>query len=544
MNLQVFLVDPRTLWVQSEEPFPVPYEIKEIPGVRFEEHPKVTRLTLPSTVWGLKVIESWVSGVGFDLNALRTVELMPSDRLSDKLYPHQRLAERWLLEHGGGLLGDQMGLGKSLTALSTAARISKVRDNRPVLICAPKSVRNVWRNELLKFDVPGKDRWVQLEGLMPDVEKVRSARWVFCHYDIIKAWWSQIVCAKPCCVIMDEAHLLKNGRTQRGKAAQLAASVAEHRILLTGTPILNRIGEMWHLLTLVSGKWSWGTPRDFRTRYCGATWNGYTYEDQQPTRVEELQTRLEGVYLRRTVESSGVDLPEITRQVIEVDLDEHWAIKYKDLFQEYDPEAVLRAILRRSASQKTIRWLGRLRKITSSAKFNTTAAEAQSLLEQDESIVIFVWQRKTAERLAQRLRHTTDRVRVVHGGFSQKQRDHSVDEFQDKGGALIATIDALSVGVTLTKARVVMMHDLSWVPADMLQAEQRIWRIGQTKPCLSKWIVARNTLDQMVLRAFSRKAQMVEAGASDLSVTRLSEVLDPTEVNEWLRTIVRWAKEK
>lgn len=542
-DVQLLRPHPNTLWVQSDGSLPPwPDYLDEIPGVRYQEGPKGVRLTLPSTVWDLAPVRDYLYLFGW--SAPRNASIAPADGLSDKLYAHQRIAAQFLIDNGGGLLGDEMGLGKSLTALASAYWLRcRSGTKRPILICGPKTVRGVWRNEIRKFDLPG--RWVQLEGTRPDVECVRGADWIFCHYDIVKYWWSQINVRQPLVAVLDEAHLVKNGRTKRGKAAQLAASAAPHRILLTGTPVLNRIGEMWHLLSLVTGKWSWGSPLEFRIRYAGAMYTGHAYEDTQPTHQEELQTRLSHVYLRRTVQDVELNLPPLTRQVVEVDLDPKWATRYRDLFDGYDPQVVLNAVLHGNASTKTIKWLGRLRKIVSDAKLEATQLEVQTALEAGESVLVFAWQRRTVNRLARLFKDAAPgrAVLAVTGDVAQPARETAVDAFQKQGGLLCATLDSLNVGVTLTKARVCVMHDLDWVPAQMLQAERRFWRIGQTAPCISKWMVARDTMDEMIMTAFRRKAAMVEAGASDLSVRELSEVLSPQEANQWLTKLVAWAKE-
>lgn len=417
---------------------------------------------------------------------------------------------------------------------------------RPIFILAPKYLRETWREELEKIgalEKPGDFAVVETRsphGLLKDGRTRAQAlgaghRFYFAHYDIIEAWWGLLWPLKPCAVIMDEAHFLKNSRTRRAKGAALAASTSAKNILLTGTPLENRAGELWNLLNLAAGKWSFGGPLDFRRRYMGAVHTGFGHEDQGPTNTEELQLRLETCYLRRTVNDVKLDLPPITRELIQVDLDEKQAAKYGDLFDGYAPAAVFEAIMRGALGKKVLTMLGKARKLTSAAKREATIAEAQSALDQGESVVVFTWERRVAEQIADKLEvprayrrtvmHGRQGVSAIHGGFSQTVRDIRIRTFQEHGGCLVATMASLGVGVNLQRARVVIMHDLDWTPSRMLQAEARVWRGGQTKNVISKWIVARGTLDALITKALLEKADLIAKLLDDHEPAQLEEVL-------------------
>jgi hypothetical protein len=124
-------------------------------------------------------------------------------------------------------------------------------------------------------------------------------------------------------------------------------------------------------------------------------------------------------------------------------------------------------------------------------------------------VVVFVWERATVEQLARSGPYEHDHVFTVHGGYSQDARDASVREFQKYGGVLISTLDALKEGVTLTKARHVLLHDLSWVPSDILQAEARVYRIGQDKPVQSTWMVCPDSIDVLFAATLAGKADAI-----------------------------------
>lgn len=549
--IQALRPSPGWLWFQSEEPWTAPQALLDIPGISFGE-PFPTkpcwRLRIPHTTWMLQPVRDFIEqfmpvpGLVRDASAVALPDV--------PLYAHQQAGIRYVLSRGSALIGDQMGLGKTRTALTTAHMLT-VAGTQPTLIVGPKSVRHVWRKEIetLKLDPEG---WHAIESVTPDIASLQRKRWLFCHPDILHAWWSQIYSMRPAVAILDEAHLFRNGSTRRGKAAKLALSGVPHRIVLTGTPLPNRVGDIWQLLEMTSGRFSWGSPREFRVRYAGASTNGWGgLVDGHPTEQEELHERLAHLYIRRTVQGVGLDLPSLTRQTVEVDAD---LAKYHEMFDGYDVDQVLKAVLQRRASKKTITWLGRLRKLTSKMKVEATANEVSAALEADESIVVFTWERATANKLAGWFaeggkRHVAGSVAyAVTGAMPQVGRDAVVDAFQQArwgvhprpGPAVIfATLGALSVGVTLTRARIVLMHDLDFVPSEMLQAEARVRRIGQDRPVISKWMVARGTLDEMLVKIIRSKADVLEVGG-DQEGHELAALLD----QDWLRSEVsafkRW----
>lgn len=543
------------VWVQSEQPFEVPQAVLDVPGVRaIEPEPGYAcwRVEVPETAWTLPVVGTWFSQL-FASQPTRAVEAVVLRDGRRALYQHQRDGAAFLARARGAILGDAMGLGKTTTAIAAAHAVrTRFADptgvTRPALIVGPKTVRGVWRAEV-EAVVGGEQRFVALTGTDPTdaVQRfwLERADWIFIHFDIVHAWWSQILLRRPLVAIVDEAHLVRNGRTRRGKAAALALSASAHRYLLTGTPILNRVGELWHLLNLATGPFMWGSPRDFRCRYAGAVFDGFGYRDTEPTNVEELHRRVEGCYLRRTLGDVAFSLPSLTRQVVEVELDAAQRAKYAELLEGRDLRAVVRSILNGSASRKTLAWLSALRKITSRAKFDATVAEVQSAREADESVVVFTWERAMVERIVTCVGPAKTRAcwqHVVHGGVSQSERENAVAAFQNDGGVLGATIEALSVGVTLHRARIVVMHDLDWVPANMLQAEARVYRIGQSRPVLSKWMIAQGTLDEMFVRAVKRKGETMRV-MGDAGGAVLADVLGEDELDESLERVLRWAAE-
>lgn len=443
---------------------------------------------------------------------------------------YQEEGVRWLVANHGGVLGDEMGLGKTLTAILAADVMRTAWDSHaPVLIVGPKFTRDVWRREL-HAALP-ETRFIACDGRKPTPEQEKAladADWIFCHYEILDGWraaltrplWSR----RPVVSIFDEAHWLKNPRAKRTKSALAIGPLAPARIVLTGTPIANKVNDLWPLLTLARGVGSFGTSFAFAHRYTIHEKGSYGWTSYGTRRMPELRARLEATYLRRTLDDVGVELPPRSRE--QLCIESHTAMP-ANLRRWAGGDAFLALDRLRDALETghlgtdTLAALHEWRKWTSATKHATTVQLAGSLLDEGESVVVFCWQRETAEALARDIRAATEDesalVHVVHGGIAQEYRDATVHEFQTATVpmAIIATIDSLKEGVTLHRARRAIMHDLHWVPATVLQAEARIHRLGQRRPTLVTWVVVKDSVDDVIARHLVRKAEVIEEAMED-----------------------------
>lgn len=479
----------------------------EIPGIRLNP----LAFEAPRSTWALpdvaSMIEVFAGCAELDHGGFLVHTALWEPK--QPLYEHQKVAALQALNQGSLFLCDEMGLGKTRTAIVAAETFARMHGpTRARLIIAPKFVRATWRNELFALGaIEDESEFCALESRdLNHPSWNKDAKWYFCHYDVISVWATKLGIRRPVAVIADESHWLKNPKAKRSKGAFLAAAPAPFRMLLTGTPMANRPAELYQPLSILSGPSSWGTNFSFRLRYCGAMHDGYGYVDNGPTNVEELKTRLDGVYLRRTLDTVGLDLPKRSRQTIDCDLDAHARKQHDKVLDGVDIRDLARAVIEGRAGEETLGLIAHLRKVTSDAKLETTVDYVKSAFEQGESVVVFTWERRVAEKLAQKLDFS---CYVVHGGFPQEDRDKAVEDFQASGGVLIATLDSLKEGVTLHKARLVVIHDLHWVPSTILQSEARVHRIGQTRPVISTWVVAKDTIDTLLARALIAKAEVM-----------------------------------
>lgn len=448
------------------------------------------------------------------------------------LFGHQVEGAVRLATSEGGICADQMGLGKTTTAIVAAETYARAEGKleAPRLIVAPGFTRDVWKRELLALGAIDRESdfcAVESRNPMHPSFRPREARWWFVHYDVAHAWASRLVTnsrGKPLVAIVDEAHWVKNGKAKRTLGTLACAGAAQARILLTGTPMANRPAELWSLLTLADGTRSWGSPVEFRQRYCGAYFDGHWVDGAHPTNTGELQQRLSARYFRREITDVGIELPALSREVLEVTMSDADRLEHIETTHDVGGmQRILEAFDRGAFGTEVLRALHRLRQLTSGVKFATTLAHVRSCVEQGEPVVVFCWERRTAHKLAAMLADDAGAAAafVVTGDDEQRERDDMVRRFQaGERMAVIATYGALKEGVTLHRSRVVVLHDLSWVPSDVLQAEARIHRLGQTRGCVSYWPMVRDSFDSLLARHLAHKGASIAAAIGDHSAAR------------------------
>lgn len=514
-------------------------DVGEIPGCKLSEF----SLEVPYTAWSLASVEELLEALGAQVPTNNETRFrgisQPAQWGERTLYDYQRDGVDFAITRTGSIIADEMGLGKSSQAAVAAELVRRQYAPRPALIIGTLAVQQTWRRELQLLGLASAENDLcVLEGRDFKAECfVRHAKWYFVHYEVVKAWWSIIYRVRPCVVIIDEAHYIRNSKTQRSTGAMLATAGAHRKILLTGTPLENRASDLWNPLTVACGARTWGYASQFRARYCGAVHDGYKLVDQGPTNVAELRHRLSEVYLRRTTADANLDLPVFTRTQQLATLgaaqkEYNAVVENLQLFELGTLESLVRAIAE-GLIQKVLPELTRLRQITSRAKVQATRDYVINALEQEESLVVFTWERETATMIYNGLGSYTKFL--AHGGVTQGQRDKFIDAFQGskEPAVLVTTYGAMREGVTLHKARICVLHDLEWILSSMLQAEKRVHRIGQKFNCQAVWMLAAQSMDTLVAPILLRKAALMEEIlgikhdiSSDVGLTELAGRMD------------------
>lgn len=433
------------------------------------------------------------------------------------LFPYQVDGVSFLLAHSGAMLADQMGVGKTPQAIGVINALPNISS---VLILCPASMKLVWRREL--------ENWLTrpLQSTVIDSVWPLSLTSIYIlNYDRLYQYKKELCGWEWDLAIYDECHYLKNPVARR---TMIATQIkARRRIALSGTPLQNRPVELRPILTWLDPiNWPYNGWHQFGLRFCGALYNGWGWQYTGATNLEELSHRLRStVMLRRTKAEVLPDLPPKFRSVIELSLRtndlekivkaEFWAFeRWMDTVSDRGPvadgyRAGVKGLMRFNGEK----WdnLALARHQTALAKVPLVVAFIKELfLNGSGKIVLFAHHRDVIEGLAASLAEFGPVL--LHGGTNTSKRMEAVERFQSEQSVrlFIGNIQAAGTGITLAPASShCVFAEVSWVPAEMTQAEDRLHRIGTMSNVLVQHLVLEGSLDAIMIRRLIAKQEIL-----------------------------------
>ena len=437
-------------------------------------------------------------------------------KISDELvyYPHQIEGVRTMTQMPSFLLADEMGLGKSIQALTVAAVDFEQGKAKRILIVAPASLKGNWGDEIEEhtsftftiLDGDPRQRAAILQNFATDVLIVNYEQ-VKAHIDDLNGMGFDIV-------IYDEAHYLKSRTSQRTKACMKLN--AERHFLLTGSPLLNQVDDLWSLLHRIApGQFSsyW----TFVNRY--AVFGGY--KDKQIVGVKnerELNEKLQFHMVRR-IKKDVLDLPEKQHITIRLDMHDEQAKLYKQAVEEMkiDSPDGLNPMEIENALTKFLRLkqiCGTTATIPGHADHSTKLDRAVEMIEEiisnGEPVVVFTQFREVLNCLSNRLTAKGVEWATLHGDVPIPDRQPVVRRWtaaaeDGRPAALLCMIQVAGVGLTMTAASKCIFLDKLFVPKLNEQAEDRLHRIGAKQTVQIFDLQMRNTIEQRIERILKTK---------------------------------------
>jgi len=448
--------------------------------------------------------------------------------------PFQRAGIAYAVQHKGTLIADEMGLGKTIQALGLANAV----EAKSILIVVPASLRLNWLREARKWLVQDLTIETVLTG-----KETCQADVVIVNYERVKGATFKALMARTWdLLIVDEAHYVKNSGAQRtkhvlgswtknqGKIDGLADR-AERQAYLTGTPILNRPKEIHTILAKLDSR-QFGNFMRFAKRYCGAYHNGYGWNFDGASNMQELQTRLRAGFMVRRLKADVLkELPAKTRQLVTLapngmtqlvaDEQQTWLnLGGGDFLSIKDDIALADAAEDQDAYNKAVNRLNSLikiafedmskhRKALAVKKIPTVLAHCDDALESVDKLVIFAHHHEVLDPIAE---HYGSRAVKLDGRTKIEDRQAAIDRFQNDKDCrvFVGSIKAAGVGITLTAASHVVFAELSWVPADLSQAEDRCHRIGQQGNVTVQHLVVDGSLDALLAETIMVKQAIID----------------------------------
>ncbi|XP_046902966.1 SWI/SNF-related matrix-associated actin-dependent regulator of chromatin subfamily A-like protein 1 isoform X2 [Hypomesus transpacificus] len=430
------------------------------------------------------------------------------------LMPFQREGVDFAVAKDGRLLlADDMGLGKTVQAICIAAYY---RTEWPLLVVAPSSVRFTWAEAF--------QRW--LPSVKPDSinvvvtgkDNLHSGLVNIVSYDLLSRMDKQLL-AKPFNVlIMDESHFLKNMKTARCKAALPLLKAARRVILLSGTPAMSRPSELYTQILAVRPRLF---PRfhEFGTRYCNAKQLPWGWDYSSSSNLGELRLLLEeSLMLRRLKPQVLSQLPAKQRKVVTVATD--------------GVNGRTKAALSAAAKELAKGQNNKMKEKEALLVFFNHTAEAKTraimeyitdMLECREKFLVFAHHKLVLDSITKELTEKNINHIRIDGSTPSADRQLLCDRFQTADGSCVAvlSITAANMGITLHSANLVVFAELFWNPGVLIQAEDRVHRIGQTSNVDIHYLVAKGTADDYLWPMIQEKMKILEQVG--LSESNLSE---------------------
>jgi SNF2 family DNA or RNA helicase len=464
--------------------------------------------------------------------------------LCGQLRPYQQRGFSWLTwlrQFGfGACLADDMGLGKTIQFITYLLAIQEDSAAPSLLIC-PTSVLGNWQKEVARF-APSLRLYIHYGANRAHEatfqEAVADYDLVITTYTLAQLDQADLLQLHWHSICLDEAQNIKNAYTKQSQA--IRGLTAGHRIAMTGTPMENRLTELWSIFDFINPGYL-GSLRSFTEWFVNPI-----EKAQDNERITQVQRLVRPFLLRRmkTDPLIELDLPEKTEAKVYVSLTAEQAALYESVLQDMLTKLdTLLPMERRGAILATLTKLkqvcnhpalalkdGSTRRLVAerSAKVERLLEMVQELRAEGDQCLIFTQFVEAGNLLQSLLAEALgEPILFLHGGVPKAKRDAMITEFQSatsSPGVFLLSLKAGGVGLNLTAASHVFHFDRWWNPAVENQATDRAFRIGQTRHVQVHKFVALGTLEERIDEMIERKQTLSEhiVGAGEQWITEMS----------------------
>ena len=493
--------------------------------------------------WSEVIAGKWLAS---RLDALRSPELraeIEADAgLRGELRPYQKLGVQWLwtlrgLELGG-CLADDMGLGKTIQVLGVLSLSRRKKEKGTALLVVPASLLDNWRLEFERF-APELEVLIAHPSRIPLPELKKLLKKKVETYDAVITTYGTAMRTEWIkshgwrYVILDEAQAIKNPGAKQTKAVK--ALNARWRVALTGTPVENRLGDLWSIFDFLNPGLL-GSAKAFSRlskSMASGSHGGYA----------PLRRLVQPYILRRLKTDKRVisDLPDKTEVNAYCLLSKRQAVLYEQSVDEMkkaleelegiERRGVVLAFLMRfkQICNHPSQWLGDgSYEAEDSGKLSRLGELGESIAARQDKVLVFTQFREMTEPLASFLAEVFGKTGLVlHGGTPVKKRQALVGRFQedDRVPFMVASLKAGGIGLNLTAASHVIHFDRWWNPAVENQATDRAFRIGQKKNVLVHKFVCRGTVEERIDELIASKQKLSDeilSGGAESALTEMS----------------------
>lgn len=449
------------------------------------------------------------------------------DSLSDKflqaLYDFQKDGIKFGIERKGRiLLADEMGVGKTVQAIGIALMY---KEEWPVLIICPSSLKFVWRDEILKWipDINDDKINIQIFKSSKDYFKCGVKIYIM-SYDLTVKLEDKITEKNFKFIIADEAHYMKSPDAKRTKCLMPIIKRSKRVILITGTPILAKPVELYPLLTMLRPD-LFHNFKEFGNRYCDPKRNFFGMDWTGSSNPKELNYILRHIMIRRLKKEVMNQLPPKKRQKVEIQTDPKVIKQIQAI--NLSSEKIIEKINELNNSQinpnlvnyvnpekpednneNLLNLFNKVYNLSAEAKISGVKEYIHYLIDNKCKFLIFAHHMKMLDGIEEEVKKLkVDYIRI-DGKVKLEKRQEYVYKYQHDETCLVAilSITACYTGITLTAASTVVFSELHMTPAVMIQAEDRAHRIGQEHECVNiHYLYGPDTIDEVLFRMLNQK---------------------------------------
>ncbi|MGB1256527.1 MAG: DEAD/DEAH box helicase [Thiolinea sp.] len=472
---------------------------------------------LVSDVGELKADKAWKDQLK-RLNSIRDSQPEVPATLQAELRDYQLEGFRWmarLAEWGvGACLADDMGLGKTI---QTLALLLTRMDKGAALVVAPTSVCNNWFSECQKFAPTLRPVFYRGKGREDLLSSVTGGDLLICSYGLLQQDAEKFQAVQWGSIVLDEAQAIKNTHAKRTKAAYQLQG--DFRLITTGTPLENHLGELWSLFRFLNPGLL------FSLQKFGERFQTPIERDSDPKARQNLKRLVQPFILRRTKNQVLQELPPRTEITLQISLGEGERALYEAMRQqalenlskdrEEDEEAGHLEVLAQITRLRLASCHPQLVMPESelpSAKLQALTELVEELLANQHKALIFSQFVKHLALIRDWLDQQGIAYHYLDGSTPQEARQKAVEAFQrGEKDIFLISLKAGGFGLNLTAADYVIHMDPWWNPAVEDQASDRAHRIGQQRPVTIYRLVAENTIEEKIVRLHQQKRDLADS---------------------------------
>lgn len=451
-------------------------------------------------------------------------------------YNFQKAGIEYLYNNDNVLLGDEQGTGKTIQVIGC---LNMIEDLERALIICPNTLKSNWKNEMndwLVHDLPIRvcdtknfrmEKGISIinyeafrnnttRGSDNYTEPRKGGK-----YNNTELILREIKRNKDVDVLaLDESHRIKNWSSNTTRNIFKAKKWCKKKILMTGSPMLNRPEELWTSIKFLGYKDKFGgTKKYFGYRYCDLKRTHWGWDYSGSSNLKELQIKLRSNFMiRRTRQQVLKELPDKNRKPVMIEISD----SYKKHLKEYNK--VLKDVSRLSVNGSDnmesnilsginvgdISKIAEVRQIVGQAKIQPVYNYTKEILENDEKVVLFAYHTNVLNAYLRKFKDYNPAF--IDGSVKEGDRQDEVDRFtnDDSCRIIILQLDVGSVGLNLQVSHNVVFGELGYVPQIMNQAEDRCNRIGSTNPSTNHYMLADGTLDATIGKKIIKKQEIFD----------------------------------